>query len=64
MLENFCGWLSDGGGEQDFNCSYVSNKPEGTYTHLDYTGCFPAWGYDPEKDGDPTIEVSEGFELP
>lgn len=44
--DEFLTQLADEGGEQSFS----------GFT-FDYKKAFPAWGYDPEKDGDPTVQM-------
>lgn len=44
MMEDFCGYMSDGGGEWGYM--------ETNEAVFDYTRCFPAWGW---KKGQPKI---------
>lgn len=53
--DDFLGWLSDGGGEYQFMEGDTNIK------YFDYSGSYPAWGYDPEKDGDPTVDLEDFF---
>lgn len=48
LMDEFCSWMSDGGGEQGF----MVGEEYGHFDRIivDYTRCFPAWGW---KDGDP-----------
>lgn len=40
--------LSDGGGEESLN---PFDDRDRKHLNFDYAKCFPAWGYDPAKDG-------------
>lgn len=48
VASDFCAYMSDGGGEYGFFEGQQS-KPE--VVSCDYSLCFPAWGYDPDKHG-------------
>jgi hypothetical protein len=48
----FLGWLSDGGGEYQF-----MEYEDTTVTRFDYSKAFPAWGYSPELDGPPVVNL-------
>lgn len=57
VLNEFLGYMSDGGGEQW--------KPKSCdYTSFDYAKCFPAWGYNPEVDGPREVVVTSEFNDP
>ncbi len=47
------GYMSDGGGEDGWSSSLEMHLSGDSYHYitLDYSKCFPAWGYDPEVDG-------------
>lgn len=32
-------------------------EEEESYSNFDYSKCWEAWGYDPEKHGDPTLRI-------
>lgn len=58
LREWFLGYWSDGGGE------YQAMEAREIYSDkndidFDYSKAFPAWGYNPEVDGDPKIIVKE-----
>ncbi|MHA2280173.1 MAG: hypothetical protein ACXAC5_04780 [Promethearchaeota archaeon] len=46
LMENFCGYMSDGGGEWGF----MEGDGPCQSTTFDYSRCFPAWGW---KKGQP-----------
>lgn len=52
--ERFLGWLSDGGGEYNFfeyeDC-HAGEDGTPSIKGMGYDKAFPAWGYDPMKDG-------------
>ena len=54
--DHFMSWLSDGGGEYEYLMSSESHDAK-PIERLDYSNAFPAWGYNPAQDGEPTIEA-------
>jgi len=54
-LDRFVSWLSDAGGEQYF-FSFLECH-DLPCPIFDYKKVFPAWGYNPEKDGTPTLTL-------
>ena len=55
--ENFMSWFSDGGGESQYMDSLEDGSTRFTVNNIDYSHAFPAWGYDPDKHGDPVIDA-------
>ena len=57
--KRFLGWFSDGGGESNFFESEEVHADDEPIKRMDYAKAFPAWGYDPQKDGpDLTVTAS------
>lgn len=49
--KRFLGWFSDGGGEYNFFESEEIHGEDKPIVEMDYKKAFPAWGYNPKKDG-------------
>ena len=59
--QRFLGWLSDGGGEYNFFESEEYHCEDGKpIKRFDYKKAFPAWGYDPKKDGPDLLVEATG----
>lgn len=56
IRDAFLGWFSDGGGESQAYDSLQMHRDVNVI--FDYSRCFPAWGYDKEKHGVPTIDIT------
>lgn len=56
--EDFCAWLSDGGGE----CGLMEalEYGSGIKARVNYSGCFEAWGWGGDGDRSISIEEVEG----
>ena len=53
-VDAFAAWWSDGGGEWGyFECAedIMEDDELLPVIRCDYSKCFPAWGYNPKKDG-------------
>lgn len=61
--ESFLTWFSDGTGEQDFMMmerdQYAEEDGRDPIVRFNYDKAFPAWGYNPAKDGPDKIVVAE-----
>lgn len=54
--DSFLGWMSDGGGESNF-MDISESDDDSPVVRFNYSKAFPAWGYDPETDGDPVVKL-------
>lgn len=61
--ESFLTWLSDGSAEQEFmqleQDQYAAEDGRDPVIRFNYDKAFPAWGYDPAKDGPDKVVVVE-----
>jgi hypothetical protein len=65
--ESFLAWFCDGTGEQDFmgleREQYAAEDGRDPIIRFTYDKAFPAWGYDPVKDGPDKVVVAHAGKM-